>query len=99
MADVDVELELQVLRVNVGGIIGDAREVKARLRSDTVQFTDAAQQHARYDRLQQRIERIAELLTALELRHGGQPMAAAEHADDPPDRVAPHPIDAGSDRR
>lgn len=82
MADVDVELELQVLRVNVGGIIGDAREVKVRLRSDAVQFTDAARQHARYDRLQQRIQRIRERLTALELRCNSQLPAAAGQPDD-----------------
>lgn len=82
MADVDVELELQVLRVNVGGILGDVHEVKARQRSDAVQFTDAAQQHARFDRLLQRIERIRERLAALELRCDRQPLAAAEQPAD-----------------
>lgn len=78
----DVELELQVLRVNVGGIRGDVREVKTRQRCDAVQFTDAAQQHARIDRLQQRIERIRERLTALELRCNRQSLAAAQQPAD-----------------
>lgn len=56
MAYPDVELELQVLRVNVSGIRGDVRDMKARV-------------HTRCDRLQQLIEQIDERLTALELRY------------------------------
>lgn len=66
---VDVELELQVLRLNVIGIRGDVHDLKAR--------TD---QCARYDRLQRRIEHIRERLAAIELRCGWQSLTAPEHA-------------------
>ena len=70
---VDVELELQVLRLNVIGIRGDVHDLKAR--------TD---QRARYDRLQQRIEHIRARLAALELRCSCQSLTAAEHVSQPP---------------
>ena len=72
MANIDIELELWALRVNVSGIRQDVREVKIRVltreRSTGPQFPDAAEQHARYERLQGLIERIDERLAALELR-------------------------------
>lgn len=71
MAYPDVELELQVLRVNVSGVRGDVRDMKARVGGPpcSAYFAETAEQHARCDRLQQLIEQIDERLTALELRY------------------------------
>ena len=68
MPDVDIELELQVLRVNVGGIIGDVREAIAQL----------AEPEVRYDRLRERLKRIDERLAALELRCCCQSLATGD---------------------
>jgi hypothetical protein len=72
MANVDIELELWVLRANVSGIRQDVREVKTCVTSlghDTaLQCADMTEQRARCDQLRVQIERIDEALAALELR-------------------------------
>ena len=84
MAYVDIDLELQVLRLNVSGIIGDVHDVKAhvtsRLRSRTPQFADVAASHARYERLQEQMRRLEERLAALELRCCCHALTVAEPA-------------------
>jgi hypothetical protein len=60
---------LRATRPDIAGIKGDVREVKHRLTSlegaiaglkrvQAASYADAADQHARYDRLAERIERI-----------------------------------------
>lgn len=72
MANVDIELELWVLRANVSGIRQDVREVRTRVtdlgRAAAFQRNDMTEQHARCDRLRVQIERIDEALAALEVR-------------------------------
>lgn len=70
MAYPDVELELQVFRLNVSGIRGDVRDIKSHVvcRERSAYF-DGAEQRARCDRLQQLIDELDERLTALELRY------------------------------
>lgn len=72
MANVDIELELWVLRANVSGIRQDVREVKTSVtslgRDGAFQRSDMTEQHARCDRLRAQIERIDEALAALESR-------------------------------
>ena len=65
MAYVDIGLELQVLRMNVSGIVRDVRDVKGRGRA--LPCADADEQD-RCDRLQEHIRRIEKRLAALELR-------------------------------
>ena len=72
MANVDIELELWVLRANVSGIRQDVREVKTLAKSlgrtRACHPTDDTEQHARCDQLRVQIERIDEALAALESR-------------------------------
>ena len=72
MANVDIELDLWVLRANMNGLRQDVREVKTRAtslgRADAFQRSDMTEQHARCDRLRVQIERIDEALAALEQR-------------------------------
>lgn len=72
MANVDIELELWVLRANMSGVRQDVREVKTRAtilgRAGAIQHSDMAEQEARCDRLRMQIERIDEALAALESR-------------------------------
>ena len=72
MANVDIGLELWVLRANMNGLRQDVREVKIRAtsqgRAGPFQRSDTIEQHARCDRLRVQIERIDEALAALELR-------------------------------
>lgn len=98
MAYVDVDLELTVLRVNVSGIRSDVRDVKTgvmrRRRSGAPPYSNTvAEQDARYDRLQQFIERINERLAALELRCSCRSLAAAGLATIPPSSRIEEPRD------
>lgn len=83
MAYVDIDLDLQVLRVNVSGIRGDVHEAKAheksRQRARALRFADVAASHARYERLQEQMRRLEERLAALELRCCCQALTDAEH--------------------
>lgn len=53
---------LRAIRADVSTIKDDVREIKARLtsleRANAGHYADVADQHARYDRLAERIERI-----------------------------------------
>lgn len=72
MAHLDLELELQVLRVNLSGIRRDVRDVKAgvmgRQRRAALYYAGETEPHTRCDRLQELLDRIDERLVALELR-------------------------------
>jgi hypothetical protein len=68
-ADQPVLEHLRAIRVDAASIKGDVREVKHRLtslegavaglkRDQAASYADAADQHARYDRLAERLERI-----------------------------------------
>ena len=81
------DLELQVLRLNVSGIMGDVHEVTARAasvqRCRNLLHADRAEPHARYDRLQEHMRLIEERLAALELRCYCRSVAATGHPRHP----------------
>lgn len=52
---------LRAIRTDVGGIKDDVREIKQRLT-----YSDVVDQHARYDRLVERVERIERRLDLAE---------------------------------
>lgn len=61
---------LRAIRADVSSIKDDVREVKARVtsleRSMAGQYADVVDQHGRYDRLLERVERIEKRLEIVE---------------------------------